>query len=195
MRYTTGDPAKRMREKAVEIVGEYVAAYAGELEKLDFEPEREFETLIPEENVLISGAIDVIRLDDPPRITVIDFKSGEPDSDRAMRLDEEEMRLQISVYGLAAKKELEYEPEQGAVRYLGETDPKKRELPVELSESSLNAARKQIVKTARQIKEREFHRGPTKKPRTEGLSVRCGECDFCQFCGMKEAKAFRASGK
>ena len=38
------------------------------------------------------------------------------------------MRLQVSLYGLAAKKELEYDPERGLVRYLGEQDPLKSEL-------------------------------------------------------------------
>jgi hypothetical protein len=33
---------------------------------MKFEPEREFETLLPEQQILISGAIDVIRLDVPP---------------------------------------------------------------------------------------------------------------------------------
>ena len=76
----------------------------------------------------MAGAIDVIRLDDPPRVTLIDFKSGESDSDTSTKLDTEEMRLQVSLYGLAAKKELEYDPERGLVRYLGEQDPLKSEL-------------------------------------------------------------------
>ena len=91
LRYTTGDPLKRMRTRALEIVADYVATYAEELVKLKFEPEKEFETLLSEEQALISGAIDVIRLDDPPRVSLIDFKSGDPESDTSMTLDEEEM--------------------------------------------------------------------------------------------------------
>src|SRR5207247_2372966 len=136
LRYTIGDPLDRMRRKAVEIVAEYVAGYAEELARLRFEPERPFETLIEEEQVLVSGAIDVVRLDDPPRVSLIDFKSGEPDSDGAS-LDQEEMRLQVTLYGLAAKHELEYNPDLGMVRYLGETDPAKRQVTVELTNTAL----------------------------------------------------------
>lgn len=116
LRYTTGDPAQNMRAKGLKIVADYVQRYAAELGKLTFEPEKEFETLIEYEDgsggVLVSGAIDIVRQDDPPRVTLIDFKSGDPDSDRHQKLDEEEMKLQVSLYAVAAKKELEYQPEQ-----------------------------------------------------------------------------------
>jgi len=53
---------------------------------LTFEPEKEFETLIEYEDgnggALISGAIDIVRQDNPPRVTLIDFKSGDPESDK-----------------------------------------------------------------------------------------------------------------
>jgi DNA helicase-2/ATP-dependent DNA helicase PcrA len=193
LRYTTGAPEERMRAKALKIVSEYVRTYAPELERLTFEPEREFETLIEEEQVLISGAIDVIRLDDPPRVTLLDFKSGEPESDISSKLDEDEMRLQVSLYGLAAKHELEYEPERGLVRYLGEEDPTKRELVVALDDASLAAARQEVVQTAASIRERQFFGGPRKPPRNSELPTRCGECDFVDFCGLQDAKSYRMS--
>ncbi len=191
LRYTTGDPAKNMREKAVRLVAQYVKDYHPELTKLLFEPEREFETLLEEEQVLVSGAIDVLRLDDPPRVTLIDFKSGESESEALAKLDEEEMRLQISLYGLAAKKELEYAPEKGLMRYLDEKDPAKRELMVDLKEEILSEARKKVVETVGRIRQRDFHRGPAKKPRNPKLKIRCAECDFIAFCGMHEARATR----
>ena len=46
-------------------------AYSGELSRMKFEPEREFETLLPEQQILISGAIDVIRLDVPPCLRLL----------------------------------------------------------------------------------------------------------------------------
>jgi DNA helicase-2/ATP-dependent DNA helicase PcrA len=184
-----------MRNRALSVVQEYVTDYAGELARLEFEPEREFETLIEEEHVLISGAIDVIRLEDPPRVTLLDFKSGEAESDIASKLDEDEMRLQISLYGVAAKHELEYEPERGLVRYLGERDKSKRELVVELDDSALAMARETVAATAREIRDRKFNEGPRKKPRTAGLHIRCGECDFLEFCGRQEARDFRYSRK
>src|SRR6266511_6144150 len=150
-----------MKNKAVRILADYVGTYAQELSRLTFEPEREFETLIEEQQVLVSGAIDVIRLDDPPRVTIIDFKSGEADSDLATRLDEGEMRLQIGLYGLAAKRELQYEPDRGVVRYLGEDDPQKRQVDVSLDQESLTAAVEVVRGAARNIRDRRFHSGPT----------------------------------
>lgn len=188
LRYTTGEPADNMRAKAKRIVAEYVQAYADELARLEFEPEREFETLIEEEQVLISGAIDIVRLDDPPRVTIIDFKSGEPESDAHSTLDEEQMRLQVSLYGLAARRELEYDAERGIVRYLGESDPAKRELSVELDEVALAGTRAVVAQIARDIRERKFHLGPRRGPAKASDRVRCEKCDFGEFCGMNSTR-------
>jgi DNA helicase-2/ATP-dependent DNA helicase PcrA len=176
-----------MRRRATEVITEYVLHYADELARLQFEPEREFETLLESEQTLISGAIDVVRLDDPPRISIIDFKSGEPQSD-AHALDEEEMRLQVTVYGLAAKHELEYEPDRGLVRYLG-GDEAGTELEVDLTGGAIAEARSAISETARSIRERAYFTGPaaTANPRER----RCANCDFLPFCGMEEARETR----
>lgn len=180
LRYTTGEPAENMRRKAAEVVTDYVATYSEELSHLEFEPEREFETLIEEEQVLVSGAVDLVRLDDPPRVTLIDFKSGGPDEETASGLAEGEMRLQIALYGLAAKRELEYEPERGLIRYLGEKDEARRELVVALDDGALAAAKKMLVETAREIKDRKFDIGPRRD-----RAARCAGCDFSGFCGVK----------
>src|SRR5262249_55221949 len=86
LRYTTGEPAANMRAKGVEIAANYIQRYVKELTTLSFEPEKEFETLVeyPDGSggALVNGAIDIVRHDDPPRVTVIDFKSGDPDSDK-----------------------------------------------------------------------------------------------------------------
>jgi DNA helicase-2/ATP-dependent DNA helicase PcrA len=189
LRYTTGEPADNMREKAVGLAKQYVLDHADELERLRFEPEKEFETLLEQESVLVSGAIDVVRLDDPPRVTLIDFKSGESESDALTKLDEEEMRLQVSLYGVAAKKELEYEPERGLVRYLDEADPAKRELEVPLTSDALREAQDVVIRAARSIKSRAFFIGPTKEGRDGG--PRCGGCDFGGFCGVKKGMSRR----
>jgi len=194
LRHTVGPPADNMKNKAVRILADYVGTYAQELSRLTFEPEREFETLIEEQQVLVSGAIDVIRLDDPPRVTIIDFKSGEPESDARMMLDEDEMRLQVSMYGLAARHELEYEPDRGLVRYLGETDPEHRELDVELDNRALAEARGVVAATAGSIRRRQFTAGPRPAARDRDGSTRCGRCDFLGICGMPEARAQRARG-
>jgi DNA helicase-2/ATP-dependent DNA helicase PcrA len=195
LRYTTGEPAANMRNKGVRIVADYIERYAPELESLAFEPEKEFETLIEYEDgeggALISGAIDIVRQDDPPRVTLIDFKSGDPDSDSHQKLDEEEMQLQVALYAVAAKKELQYQPDQGLVRYLDADDKAKSELQVPLDDASLKGAKKTVAQTARMIRDRQFKVGPSAQQDGE---PRCGRCDFISFCGMKEAVAFKKSG-
>lgn len=187
LRHTTGQPADNMRDRAVEVVADYVQLYVDELSRLEFEPEREFEVLLEQEKALVTGAIDLVRLDDPPRVTIVDFKSGEPDSD-THALDEEEMRLQVTMYGLAAKHELEYEPDRGFVRYLGGVDDQGRsELAVDLSEAALSDARATVGRTVSAIRQRGFFRGPA----LERQPARCARCDFLPICGLLEARAAR----
>jgi DNA helicase-2/ATP-dependent DNA helicase PcrA len=177
-----------MWAKGIKVVADYVERFAGELNDLTFEPEKAFETLIEypdkEGGALVSGAIDIVRRDDPPRVTLIDFKSGDPESDKHMKLDEEEMKLQVAIYALAAKKELEYEPEAGLVRYLDAKEDEKRELRVPLDKPHLESAQNQVAKTASEIRDRKFNIGP--KADAEG-NGRCPTCDFVGICGQKEA--------
>lgn len=195
LRYTTGTPAENMRAKGVRIVADYIQQFAEELERLTFEPEKEFETLVEYEDggggAMVSGAVDIVRLDDPPRVTLIDFKSGDPDSDMHQCLDEEEMRLQVGIYAVAAKKELEYEPDKGLVRYLdvdyqsGEAG----ELDVPLDSHSVEEARRTVINTARAIRDREFALGPRKQ--AVNGEPRCKHCDFLGFCGMYAAMEYK----
>lgn len=187
LRHTTGEPARRMREKGVKIVADYVTTYGDELSQLEFEPEREFEVLLPEENVLITGAIDVVRRDNPPRVSIIDFKSGEVDSDRHQALDHDEMRLQVSIYAVAAKQELQYEPELGLVRYLAETDPDKREMQVPLADGVIEESRKQVAQLAAAIQSRQFRGSPTAPDPTDAKE-RCRNCDFEHLCSLSLAR-------
>ena len=199
LRYTTGDPLENMKKRAKEIVAEYVTVYEEELATLEFEPERAFETLIEEAGVLVSGAIDVIRHDDPPRVALIDFKSGDPDkeNENASSLDRELMQLQVSLYGLAAKKELEYEPNLGLVRYLGVrpgVPVDERELHVALTPEAIEEARTTVVDVTKDIQARNWHEGPRRGPKKPAHTVRCQECDFLHLCGRPEAVAIRTSG-
>ncbi len=182
LRYTTGDPADNLRNAGLRSVAQYVRRYIDELSRMRFEPEKEFETLLEEEQVLISGAIDVIRLDDPPRVTLVDFKSGDADNANASGLDDDQMRLQIAIYGHAAQHELEYEPEQGLIRYLGEDDDARAERQINLNEESIAEARQTALETAHSIKSRDFHRGPSARN-----PHRCRSCDFKGFCGLQPA--------
>ena len=193
LRYTTGGPLENMKRRAKKIVAEYVSRYRDELGSLEFEPERSFETLVEEASVLVSGAIDLIRHDDPPRVSLIDFKSGSPDkeSENLSSLDQEQMQLQVSLYGVAAKHELEYEPDLGIVRYLGvppgATDDE-RELSVPLDAAALAEARQTVIDVAARIQERQWWLGPTRGPKRVGNKVRCEECDFVLMCGRPEAR-------
>jgi len=196
LRYTTGQPAANMRRKGLQVVSEYIARYALELARTSFEPEKEFETLLEfpggEGGALIAGAIDIVRQDDPPRVTLIDFKSGDPESDSHNQLDEEQMKLQLAIYALAAKKELEYQPEQGLVRYLGAEDNEKSELTVPLNSIEIETAREKVTGMAGDIRDRKFDSGPTHK---HGSKSRCKECDFIGMCGMSEALTLKRLGK
>ncbi len=198
LRYTTGDPAENMRSKGIRVVSDYVQHFVDELENLTFEPEKEFETLVDygegEGGAMISGAIDIVRRDDPPQVTLIDFKSGDPDSDMHQSLDEDEMRLQVGIYAIAARKELEYEPEKGLVRYMDVDRDKneKHQLEVPLDPRSVEEATKTVVETAKAIRDRKFVGSP-KKPSPDG-GLRCVRCDFIGFCGMPTAMTHKLGG-
>ncbi len=142
-----------------------------------------------EGGALITGAIDIVRQDNPPRVTLIDFKSGDPDSDNHQKLDEQEMKLQVAIYAVGAKKELEYQPEKGLVRYL-DADVGKGELDVPLDDNSIQEATVLVSETARKIRDRKFKAGPHK---TQDGTARCPKCDFLGLCGMREAVPHKAA--
>lgn len=189
LRYTTGEPAKNMMRKGAHVVADYVRRYADELARLEFEPEKPFETVIgflgergeQTDGALVSGAIDVLRMDDPPSVSIIDFKSGHAESDSHIQLSKEQMRRQIGIYAIAAKKELEYRPEKGLVRYLdakGEDESDK--LEVKLDDNTIEEVRQAVSEAVTDIRDRKFTAGPKDKGR-------CKKCDFLAFCGKDEA--------
>ena len=112
----------------------------------------------------------------------MDFKSGASDEETGSGLNRELMELQIGVYGLAARDELEYDPQHGLVRYIGERDPLRRQMEVNLDEGRLLEVRQEIVRTGRSIREREFDSGPTGR-----VDNRCARCDFLDICPRPEA--------
>ena len=92
-----------------------------------------------------------------------------------------------------SKKELEYQPEQGLVRYLDADDKEKSELYVSLDDASLIEAKKTVSDTARKIRDRQFSFGPAPAPRSAPNKNRCAECDFGDFCGIDAARDYRDS--
>jgi DNA helicase-2/ATP-dependent DNA helicase PcrA len=103
------------------------------------------------------------------------------------------MQLQVALYAAAAKKELEYLPEQGLVRYLAAEEESKAELTVPLDEDAIKKAKGTVAVTARKIRDREFKSGPIGRPRNPNYNIRCPECDFKDFCGMDEAREYRGT--
>jgi DNA helicase-2/ATP-dependent DNA helicase PcrA len=97
------------------------------------------------------------------------------------------MGMQIGVYGLAARHELEYDPQHGLVRYIGERDPLRRQLHVDLSDADLTAVRHRVAETGARIRQRDFAGGPTGLVRE-----RCSRCDFNLTCPHEEAHRHRA---
>lgn len=186
LRYTVGEPLENLRRRAIKGATEYVKTYAKELAKLEFEPEKEFETLISEENLLISGTIDVVRLDDPPQISVVDFKSGDSREETGSGLNKELMEFQVGVYGLASRDELEYDPQRGLIRYIGEKDPSRRQATINLDDERLTEVLEEISKTGKDIRERKFNKGPTRR-----VKKRCAQCDFLDICSRSEAARAR----
>ena len=195
LRYTVGKPAENMQADGVRIAANYVQHYVDELKQLKFEPEKSFETVIKfsdssDAGALVSGAIDLVRGDEPPRVSIIDFKSGDgkdpedEESGKNKRLSKEQMRRQIRIYAIAAKKELEYQPDRGLIRYLDEKKPESRELKVELDDKSIEEARRAVSVAVTNIKDRKFDEAPSSEKR-------CKHCDFLAFCGRKEAKKAR----
>ena len=91
------------------------------------------------------------------------------------------MAMQIGVYGLAAVHELEYEPQNGLVRYIGEQDPDLAEVAVDLTDEQLSSVRQQLTDTGRSIRNRDFDHGPS--PQSAG---RCSKCDFKNICRRSE---------
>lgn len=193
LRYTVGEPAENMQAKGVRVAADYIQHYVGELQRLQFEPEKPFETVVEfsdnsGDGALVSGAIDLVRGDNPPHVSIIDFKSGDAESDKHKQLSEEQMRRQVSIYALAAKKELEYQPDMGLVRYLDAEKSGPKELKIPLDDESVEKAVNDVSVAVTNIKDRKFHAPPV-------LESRCEKCDFFAFCGRKEARKARGGGK
>ena len=131
----------------------------------------------------------MVRLDDPPMISIVDFKSGDADDETGSGLSRELMRLQIGIYGLAARDELEYDPKHGLIRYIGENDAERRQVKVDLNDDDLAKVREEIIKTGKRIRKRKFNKGPTGR-----IKNRCRRCDFLNFCPRKEADTERIKG-
>ena len=101
------------------------------------------------------------------------------------------MQAQVALYAIAAKKELQYQPDEGLVRHLDvdpDDDASKTELRVPLDSDSWTKVNQMVAQTAKRIRKREFTSGPAPRPDGE---PRCATCDFLGICGMTEAVTFK----
>lgn len=98
--------------------------------------------------------------------------------------------MQIGVYGLAARDELEYDPRRGLIRYIGERNEERRQVAVDLADRELAEVREKVVQTGRSIRQRDFNHGPTGQ-----VPDRCRRCDFLNFCPRNEAERARTDDR
>ena len=178
--YTTAEPAENMRKAAVKTVTAYVRSYAGSSPNLSLSRRRNSRRFCRRRKSSCRGPLTWCAATTRRGSRLWDFKSGEKDSDDKA-LSEDEMRLQVALYALAAKRELEYEPERGLVRYLGGERPD--EMAVEFDEETLAEAAAVVRRAAREIKGRRFHDRPQKEH-----GSRCATCDFGLLCGVAVGK-------
>lgn len=175
----SGDPVVRpgayenSRNRAVEIVQNYVASFGG-----DFERERQVEAVfeIPASNCVISGSIDLLLHEDAEgnilQAEVIDFKTmkGGETPDENDDLDWTELALQVQLYARAADQVLGQNARTGSVHLL--KDNQRVEVPI--TQEALDAALDNIGWAVTGILNSDFPMRPH--------PGKCEKCDFKKIC-------------
>jgi DNA helicase-2/ATP-dependent DNA helicase PcrA len=156
--------ASRLRDSARKLVFQYVTEYEGELDKT-WATERPFELALP--GVVVSGRADVvINNQDGTSLSIMDYKTG---------ISAEDPSLQLQIYTEAGRREgLEV---TGA--YIHDLSKEER-ITVDLSDTSLAAAREKVISAAVNIKERKFEAKPEVS--------RCSSCDVRFLCSKNAKK-------
>jgi len=166
-------PYERGRNKAMEIVQEYVQSYGQ-----DFRRRRQVEARfeIPARDCVISGSIDLLlREDEEGRILeaeVVDFKAieGGDDPTRNTELDWTELSLQVQLYARAAQQVLGENARTGSVHLL--KDGQRIEVPVD--DAAINVALDNIQWAVQGILAADYPMRPQRE--------KCQECDFFKLC-------------
>ncbi|MGK7345040.1 MAG: ATP-dependent helicase [Candidatus Nitrospinota bacterium M3_3B_026] len=175
----SGDPVNRpgayenSRDRAVEIMENYVAAFGG-----DFERERQVEAVfeIPASNCVISGSIDLLLHEDEEgnilQAEIIDFKTveGGEQPDANEDLDWTELALQVQLYARVADQVLGQNARTGSVHLL--KDNQRVEVPI--TQEAVDAALANIEWAVTGILESDFPMRPHPD--------KCGGCDFRAIC-------------
>ncbi|SFA75541.1 DNA helicase-2 / ATP-dependent DNA helicase PcrA [Cohnella sp. OV330] len=177
--FPSNDPVNRPgsyeRAKALtqRIMTEYSKKYAADFSRLR-QDEVRFE--ISAKEALITGAIDLLLLEDPNRgiITadVIDFKSMETPEDVA-DYDWRDMSIQVQLYSHAAKEIIGENVETGYIHTL--KDNRRTAIPVD--EQSVNSAIGVIEWAVKGILDSDFP--------MRACPQNCGNCDFKVMCAQK----------
>jgi DNA helicase II / ATP-dependent DNA helicase PcrA len=178
LRYARGKVQKNLRNKAEEILIDYLKKYRSDI-ALTYKAEEPFEYLIdnPEDGgaALLSGTIDLLQKLDPEtrrilEVNVIDFKTGhQPSSDFDPRI--RDSKYQVRLYALATKSEFDLNTIEGYIHYLNENN----RVPVDLQEAQLKQVEISIRQSVKNIMKRKFFAAPETK--------KCRKCDFRQICG------------
>jgi DNA helicase-2/ATP-dependent DNA helicase PcrA len=170
---------ERAKTLVQRILTEYSQRYAGDFGRLR-QDEARFEISV--KDALITGAIDLLLLEDPKRgiITadVIDFKSMETPEDIAT-YDWRDMSIQVQLYSRAAKEVIGENVETGYIHTL--KDNRRTAVPVD--KESVDNAIGVIEWAVSGIIDGDF---PMRAcPKT------CGSCDFKSMCAQKR-QAFKS---
>ena len=169
---------ERAKELVQKILTEYSRRYASDFGRLR-QDEARFEISV--KDALITGAIDLLLMEDPQRgiITadIIDFKSMETPDDVAA-YDWRDMSIQVQLYSQAAKEVIGENVETGYIHTL--KDNRRTAVPVD--KDSVDNAIGAIEWAVRGILDGDFP--------MRACSQNCGPCDFKAMCAQKR-QAFR----
>ncbi|MCL2460268.1 MAG: ATP-dependent helicase [Euryarchaeota archaeon] len=168
-------PGSYERAKALvqRILTKYSQQYAGDFGRLRMDEAR-FEISV--KDALVTGAIDLLMLEDPKRgITtadVIDFKSMETPED-VSAYDWRDMSIQVQLYSKAAKEVIGENVETGYIHTL--KDNRRTAIPVD--KQSVDDAINVIEWAVRGILDNDFP--------MRACPQNCGVCDFKAMCAQK----------
>jgi len=170
---------ERAKSLVQRILTEYSRLYASDFGRLR-QDEARFEISV--KDALITGAIDLLLMEDPQRgiITadVIDFKSMETPEDVAA-YDWRDMSIQVQLYSQAAKEVIGENVETGYIHTL--KDNRRTAVPVD--KESVNSAIRVIEWAVRGILDGDFP--------MRACPQNCGSCDFKAMCAQKR-QAFKS---
>jgi DNA helicase-2/ATP-dependent DNA helicase PcrA len=141
----------------------------------DIESQEKSFDLPLEDNIVINGRMDQINRIAPGQREIVDYKTGRPKTPESARKD-----IQLSMYALAAREVLEFDPARLVFHNL--TDNSRVETT--RGDKELNKTREIISETAASIRAGEFQPEP-------GF-FQCRNCAFRPICPAHEQKIVRA---